>query len=168
MTDSSLNLTYQTRELQASQDTVTYDVYQDYLAIVQDEAAQAAAQQAFNLADLQQRVTNLEYQVGSASQYAVTQANQSDCRRPDQPGHRRTNLDTAYQNFNQLVGLAPDARPVLTDQPSFTPLVIGSLDAEVSQVLADSPSILQAQNTVSGDKTALNVVSYVPSDKYGH
>jgi outer membrane protein TolC len=164
ITDNSLNLTYQTRELQASQDTVTYDVYQDYLAIVQDGAALAAAQQAFNLADLQQRVTNLEYQVGSASQDDVIQENQSYAAAQTSLDTANANLTNAYLQFNQLVGLAPDDRPVLTDQPSFAPLVIGSLDAEVSRVLADSPSILLAQNSVSSDKTALNVVSYIPSE----
>jgi outer membrane protein TolC len=164
ITDNSLNLTYQTRELQASQDTVTYDVYQDYLAIVQDEAALAAAQQAFNLEDLTQRVTNLEYQVGYTSQDAVVQENQKYAAAQTSLDTANANLTNAYLQFNQLVGLAPDDRQVLTDQPSFAPLVIGSLDAEVSRVLADSPSILLAQNSVSSDKTALNVVSYIPSE----
>jgi outer membrane protein len=163
LTTANLNVAYQQRLLQTGQDSVVYSVYQDYLAIVQDEAALDAAQQAFNLADLQQRVTNLEYQVGSASQDDVSQENQSYAASQSSLSSTQESLDTAYQQFNQLVGLVPDDRPVLTDQPSYALLVIGSLDAEVSRVLADSPSILQAQNTVISDKTALTMVSYVPS-----
>ena len=164
LTSANLNLSYQQRLLQTSQDSVVYSVYQDYLAIVQDEAALDATQQAFNLADLTQRVTNLEYQVGSDSQNDVSQENESYAAAQTSLSSTQDSLDTAYQQFNQLVGLAPDARPVLTDQPSFTPLVIGSLDAEVSRVLAGSPAVLSAQDTVVSDKTALTIVSDVPSE----
>ena len=66
----------------------------------------------------------------------MVQENQSYAAAQTSLTTAQANLDTAYQKFNQLVGLAPDDRPVLTDQPSFAPLVIGSLDAEVSRVLA--------------------------------
>ncbi len=163
LTTANLQVAYQQREYQAEQDSVAYSVYQDYLAIVQDEAALDAAQQAFNLADLTQRVTNLEYQVGSDSQNDVSQENESYAAAQTSLSSAQDSIDTAYEQFNELVGLASGDRPVLTDQPSYAPLVIGSLDAEVSRVLADSPSILQAQDSVISDKTALNVVSYVPS-----
>ncbi len=163
LTTANLQVAYQQREYQAEQDSVAYSVYQDYLAIVQDEAALDAAQQAFNLADLTQRVTNLEYQVGSDSQNDVSQENQLYAQAQAQLTTDQSNLVTAYQQFDQLVGLVSSDRPVLTDQPSYAPLVIGSLDAEVSRVLTDSPSILQAQDAVVSDKTALTMVSYVPS-----
>jgi outer membrane protein TolC len=163
LTAANLKVTLQQRLLQTGQDSVVYAVYQDYLAIVQDEAALDAVQQAFNLADLNQRVTNLEYQVGGDSQDDVIQENQRYAAAQTNLDTAKANLTNAYLKFNQLVGLTPDDRPVLTDQPSFAPLVIGSLDAEVSRVLAGSPSILQAQDSVSSDKTAMTVVSYVPS-----
>ena len=142
LTSANLNLSYQQRLLQTSQDSVVYSVYQDYLAIVQDEAALDATQQAFNLADLTQRVTNLEYQVGSDSQNDVSQENESYAAAQTSLSSTQDSLDTAYQQFNQLVGLAPDARPVLTDQPA----------------------VLSAQDTVVSDKTALTIVSDVPSE----
>jgi outer membrane protein TolC len=166
LTSADLNLTYQQSQLQASQDSVVYSVYQDYLNILQDETAQDAAQQALSLANLQQRSTVLNNQLGGASQYQVQQANQSSAQAQTNLSTAEANLTTAYQQFNQLVGLAPDDRPALTDQPSFTPLVMDSLDAEVNRVLAASPSILKAQDAVSADKQGLNVVSYVTSANY--
>jgi outer membrane protein len=151
------------KALQAGQDTVTYQVYSAYYAILQDEAGLDAAQQSFNLADLQQRVTNLEYQVGGASQYDVIQENQSYAAVQTSLDTAKANLDTDYQKFNQLVGLATGDRPVLTDQPSFAPLVIGSLDAEVSRVLGSDFNISSAQNTVTEQQEGLTVVSQDPA-----
>jgi hypothetical protein len=161
---AGLNLQYQQRELQTAQDTVTYDVYQDYYAIVHDEATVNEAQQAYNLADLQERVTNLEYQVGSASQYAVTQEQQAEGAEKAALDNANTTLNSDYEKFNQLVGLASTARPELTDQPSFAPLDCTNLNGAVSQAIADSPSVLKAQYAISSDKTALSMVSDVPSD----
>jgi outer membrane protein TolC len=160
---ANLNWNQAEKDQQAAQDTVTYEVYSDYFAILQDEVSLAAAQQAFNLAGLQQRVTNLNYQVGGASQQAVVQENQSYAAAQTSLATAKANLDTDYQKFNQLVGLATDDRPVLTDQPSFAPLVIGSLDAEVSRVLASDPDISSAQNSVTEQKEALTVVSQDPA-----
>jgi outer membrane protein TolC len=151
------------KDYQAAQDTVNYAVYQDYFAIVQGEATLDAEQQAFNLVDLNQRITNLKYQIGSDSQDDVSQENQLYAQAQASLTADQNDLDTTYQQFNQLVGLAPDDRPVLTDQPSFTPLVIDSLDAEVSRVLATDPAITSSQNSVTEQKEALNVVSDDPA-----
>ncbi len=166
LTQADLALAYQQSEYQASQDAVVYSVYQDYFNILQDEAALAAAQQALNLAVLQQRATVMNNQLGGASQYQVQQANQADVADEAALSQAEANLTTAYQQFDQLVGLTPDDQPVLTDQPSFAPLVVGSLDAEVSRVLADSPTVLNAQDAVVADKDGLNMVSYVTSENY--
>jgi outer membrane protein len=159
------NLSWQQAQLtqQDDQDTVTYQVYTDYFTILQDEATLAAAQQSFTLTDLQQRVMNLNYQVGGASQQQVVQENQSYAAAQASLATDQANLTTDYQKFNQLVGLAPDDRPVLTDQPSFAPLVIGSLDAEVSRVLASDLNVLGDQNTVIEQKEGLTVVSQDPA-----
>ena len=106
----------------------------------------------------------MDNQLGGASQYQVEQANQGYAQAQTNLSTAEANLTTAYQQFDQLVGLTPDDQPVLTDQPSFAPLAIGSLDAEVSQVLAESPSILKAQDTVTADKTALKYTSFVTSE----
>jgi outer membrane protein TolC len=148
---------------QAGQDTVTYQVYSAYYTILQDEEALNAEQQSFNLEDLTQRVTNLEYQVGYTSQDAVVQENQKYAAAQATLATDQASLDTDYQKFNQLVGLATDDRPVLTDQPTFAPLVIGSLDAEVSRVLASDVNISNAQNTVTEQQEGMTIVSQDPA-----
>jgi len=148
---------------QAGQDTVTYQVYSAYYTILQDEEALNAEQQSFNLEDLTQRVTNLEYQVGYTSQDAVVQENQKYAAAQATLATDQASLDTDYQKFNQLVGLATDDRPVLTDQPTFAPLVIGSLDAEVSRVLASDVNISNAQNTVTEHQEGMTIVSQDPA-----
>ena len=160
---ANLNWTQAQKAQQADLDTVTYQVYSAYYTILQDEAALDAAQQSFNLADLQQRVMNLTYQVGGASQDAVIQENQSYAAAQSSLASDQSSLDTDYQKFNQLVGLTTSDRPALTDQPSFVPLVIGSLEAEVSRVLESDLNISSAQNTVTEQQEALTVVSQDPA-----
>jgi outer membrane protein TolC len=157
---ANLSLQQAKKTYQSNQDTVTYQVYSAYYTILQDEANLEAAQQSLNLADLQQRVTNLNFQVGGASQQAVIQENQLYADAQDTLTTDQANLDADYQKFNQLVGLAPADRPALTDQPSFAPLVVGSLGAEVSRVLASDPNISSAQNTVTEQQEALTIVSF--------
>jgi hypothetical protein len=156
------NLNYQQaqKNYQASRDTVVMEVYQDYFGILEDEAALESARQALNLADWNQRATTLNYQLGGASRYQVITANQNYASAQAALASAQATLNAAYQQFDQLVGLMPDDRPVLTDQPSFTPLVIGSLEAEVDRVLNTSPTVSAAQNSVSQAQTALSVYSY--------
>lgn len=145
---------------QASEDSVAYQVYQAYDGILQDQVALNSDQQAFNLADRQLRSTTLNCQFGGASKLQVQQAKENLAAAQSSLTTADKTLTTAYEKLNQLVGLMPDDRPNLVDQPAFVPLVINSLDAEVSRVLAASPTVLQAQQSVDKAKIALNIYSF--------
>lgn len=75
-------------------------------------------------------------------------------------------LDDAYNAFNQLVGLDAGAKPVLTNKPVYEPLEIPNLDYEVEKVIENSPSTWLAQQRVTLQKWAADMIyftgQYIP------
>jgi outer membrane protein TolC len=69
-------------------------------------------------------------------------------------------LDDAYQQFNQLVGLWPEDRPVLTDRPTYSALEIDSLDTEVEKAVENSPALWLAKRNVDLAKLGLDLYSF--------
>lgn len=164
LVSADLTLKQQKRSYQASLDGVAMTVYQAYFDILQDQAALEAARQDLSLADLQQRAATLNHQLGGASGLEKQQASDTATTARASLATAETSLADAYQQFNQLVGLLPDERPDLVDQPSFAPLEIDSLEAEVSRALASSPSVLNKADAVDQAKTALLIYSYSQAD----
>ncbi|MEW6172882.1 MAG: TolC family protein [Bacillota bacterium] len=58
-------------------------------------------------------------------------------------------LDTAYTDFNQLLGLNPNERPQLTGTPVYEPLNVTDLDYEVEKAIGSSPRVWEAQQNVT-------------------
>lgn len=164
LVQADIDLRSAKQSYQASEDSVVYQVYQAYDSILQDQVALNSDQQAFNLADRQLRSTTLNNQFGGASKLQVQQAKESLAAAQSSLTAADKTLTTAYEKFNQLVGLMPGDRPNLIDQPAFAPLEIDSLDAEVNRVLAASPTVLQAQQSVNKAKIALNIYSFSSTD----
>ncbi|MBC7347464.1 MAG: TolC family protein [Clostridia bacterium] len=54
-------------------------------------------------------------------------------------------LAGAYQEFNRLVGLAPEDRPLLVDTPKYRPVEVASIEHEIARVLEASPAVWQAE-----------------------
>lgn len=59
----------------------------------------------------------------------------------------RNKLKTDYEALNQLLGLLPEDRPVLVDEPKFEPVKVDDLNAAVQRVLEESPKIWQAEES---------------------
>ncbi len=166
LVSADLSLQQSKEQYQIKKDSVVISVYTAYNQILQDQAALDVAQQALNLADFQKRVAALNNQVGGASKLQLQQAGQALTSAQSTLTGAEKSLADDYQKFNQLVGLTTDARPVPTDQPDYTPLKIGSLDAEVSRVLESSPSLAVDQKSVDQAQIKLNIYSGGSGDSY--
>ncbi len=64
----------------------------------------------------------------------------------------KNDLDKAFIAFNQVVGLRPEDRPILTDTVEYKPINIESLDYEVARVLGNSPTVWLAEQNVKMQK----------------
>ncbi|RKO65780.1 TolC family protein [Desulfofundulus salinus] len=77
-------------------------------------------------------------------------------------------LDKAFVELNQLVGLWPEDRPVLVDKLEFYPLQVSNLDTEVNRVLESSPSVWLAEQEVVQKKYTTDLMwargQYTPYD----
>jgi outer membrane protein TolC len=63
-------------------------------------------------------------------------------------------LNTAYEAFNQKVGLWPEDRPVLSEEVDYEPLENVVIEAAVNRVLAESPSVWLAEEQIDLAKFA--------------
>lgn len=72
----------------------------------------------------------------------------------------QNDLEAAYAAFNQLIGLDPEDRPVLTDELTFTPMEKKDLDYIVARVLEESPSVWLAQEKVNLQKHLEDLAFY--------
>lgn len=72
----------------------------------------------------------------------------------------RHNLDDAYSALNQLIGLDAGARPRLVDMPEYDPLKVDNLDTEVERIISDSPSIWLAQQKVTLQEWAADMMLF--------
>lgn len=75
-------------------------------------------------------------------------------------------LDDTYQKFNQLVGLYPEDRPVLTEVPVFEKVVVDNLDGYIARSLEDNPSLWLVEKEVDVAKKTLQTHDFQGSTPY--
>ncbi len=111
----------------------------------------------------QQALLNLQnarvgLQTGTIAPYQVATADAAWQQAKYNLGATGQELENAYSLFNQLLGLKADERLVLTDMPAYEPLEINSLNYEVARVIADSPSTWLAQQKVTLQEWAADMM----------
>jgi len=145
------NLTWRMaqKSLSAEEDTVALQACNQYFelkkAIAGVETAKVALQKAradwIKASALKQvgMITEAEL-MGASAALESAKANLQDAE---------ITLEKNYKSFNQLVGLKPDARPVLTQEVVYEPLD-AKTDVEylVTKAIADSPAVWQAEQQV--------------------
>lgn len=150
------------KDYQAQKDSVVISVYQAYYGVLLAEAALDAAKLSLEQADLNYRAISLKHQFGFASSLQLKQEKGNLDSAKQAYASAEKSLAAAYEKLNRLVGLAPDDRPVLTDKPSFSPLEVASLDAEIARALNESPSIWKAEASVEQAEINLDSACYSP------
>jgi len=143
----------------ARNDAVTVAVYQAYNDVLKAEENVATLELAVKSAEQEVIAAQVGVRVGMTSKTALVQTEaRRDAARLSLEAAKQ-GRDDAYQKFNQLVGLWPEDRPVLVDEPSYGPLLIDNLDTEVERALEASPTIAIAEENISMKK-AVRQVSY--------
>ncbi len=151
---------------EADRDSVVMKVYQAYTGVLQACAAVDAAEKALRSTDWQHRAAVAGYRAGTLSKSQMIQADASAAGAQAQLAAAEKALDDAYHKFNQLVGLSPDERPLLTDRPEYAPLHVDSLEAEVARAVDASPYVWLAQRKIDLAKIALDIYSFGPAEAH--
>jgi outer membrane protein TolC len=146
---NTMNQQSANKTLKKDQDALAYQVQQAYYAIFSAQKQKVVDDLALQYADQQKQLTSVKYTYGTTSQFDVTNAenNFEKAQATDQADEKTIN--DAYQKFNQLVGLQPDVRPQLTDQPSYSPLENVDLESHVNAVIASSPTIYLSNQQIN-------------------
>lgn len=148
------------KSLTAEQDKVALDTCKKYFDVLAAQNKVRSAEAALDSARRQLQVARALYNVGMATQAALTGAEAQYQAAQATLNAAQNDLDKAYVLLNQLVGLWPEDRPVLTDKVDFKALQITNLDYEVVKVLESCPTVWLAQETVTMKKYLEDMTLY--------
>lgn len=144
----------------AQEDTVLMAVYQAYNGVLGAQEKVNSAQMALKSAELQKKQAVAGKRAGTVSNMAMVQADAASSGAIAALDAARQSLEDAYQKFNQLVGLWPEDRPQLMDQPVYSPLIIDHLDTEVERALEANPTVWLAKRKIDIAKISLNLYNF--------
>ncbi|MCL6448432.1 MAG: TolC family protein [Armatimonadetes bacterium] len=144
----------------AEVDTVTMSVTKAYYSVLQALENVRTAELDCRSAELAGRLAMASYRAGALSKSGLIQADSRLAGAKSALEAAQKALDDAYQQFNQLVGLWPEDRPVLTDRPSFSALEIDNLETEVERAVEKSPTLWQVKRSVELAKLDLDLYAF--------
>jgi outer membrane protein TolC len=153
------------RSYEAQKDTVVMSVYRAYAGVLQAQARLRAAEAQALAADWQYRATNAMFMVGAAARPDVAKAEADRDAALKNLESARGALADAYHALNQLIGLEPDARPVLETRVEVRPLVVENLEAAVSRALESSPTVWLAQQRIDLARLTLDLYNFADPNR---
>jgi outer membrane protein len=157
-TDMGLQMTKKGKDLEI--DKITFNVFKKYTEVI-------TANHDFELAKLQQdkakrdwQVALLSYDTGliSWSQLKLAEAGNKTANTSYELAQKKA--DEAYQDLNNLIGLKPGDRPILTADIEYTPLEVDDLDFAIARIMADNPAIWLAEEQANLEKLKLDLYSW--------
>ncbi|SFQ99444.1 TolC family protein [Desulfoscipio geothermicus] len=140
-------------------DGIALDTYQLYWNVLKARESVEVKEIVLEQARLELQQSRAAYQHGIVAKFgqgnsagttmmALDQAEAAMDKAESDLAAAQNELDHAYTEFNQLVGLWPEDRPVLVDELEFHPLEVTNLDTEVNRALENSPSVWLAEQGV--------------------
>lgn len=148
------------KTLTAQEDTVALDACKKYWEVLKAQENVRAAEAALKSAERQLQNARAGYRVGMITQQALVAAEAQRGGAQASLAGAQNELESAYVAFNQVIGLCPEDRPVLTDTVEFNPLEIVNLDYEVVKVLESAPTVWLAQEKVTMQKYLEDMMFY--------
>lgn len=147
------------KDYEAKKDALVMSVTRAYYDVVKAEEGVRVAELNYQNAEISRQVALASYKTGMTAKSSLVQAEAGLAGAKSALEAARKALDDAYQQFNALVGLWPEDRPVLVDSPTFTPLQVDNVEVEVVRAVEGSPTIWMAQRNIELAK--LNLDLYV-------
>jgi outer membrane protein TolC len=150
--DLSWQMSKRTRD--AEEDRLVLNTCRKYWDVLAAQEKVRAAEAGVREAELALRQTRALVRVGMSApgmspQLALAGAEAALAGARTGLAQARNGLDTTCEGLNELIGLWPQDRPVLTGAPEFGPVEVDSLDAHVRRVLEQSPAVWLANEGVT-------------------
>jgi outer membrane protein len=137
------------RNLTAQQDGVVLSTCDKYWDVLKAQEKVRVAELGVRTALLQLQNAQAGNRIGTLADTHLITLNAQYQTAVSTLSSSRNDLDTAYIAFNQQVGFEPDYRPILTSTIEYQPFEINNLEAEISRILANSPSIWSAEQAIN-------------------
>ncbi|WP_406677224.1 TolC family protein [Moorella sp. ACPs] len=165
---ADLNYRMSQRTYQANLDALALKVCKAYWDVQVAQQKVAVQEKAKQQALLNLQNTRAAVQAGTAASSSLAVAENLWRQAEDGLTAARHSLDNAYTVFNNLVGLDANARPILNEQPSYSPLQVANLEYEVQRVLEHDPNVWKAQQNIDVKRWSAEMMyssgSYTPYD----
>ena len=137
------------KSLDLEEDRLVMDVCKKYWAVLRAHENLDAKKKNLHLAELEMRRADTSFGIGLISNLERLQVKTKlEGSRAD-VASSENELEEAYAKLNNMIGLWPQDRPVLTDKLELHPLEIVSLDYAVQLVIEKSPAVWLAQERVT-------------------
>ncbi len=148
------------KSLTAEEDAVVLDTCKKYWDVLVAQEKVKTAQAAADSALKQLQNARAGYQAGMATQ-AVRIGAEAQYRGAQAALEAAQNeLETAYIALNRLIGKQPETKPILTDTVEFDPIVVYSLESEISRVLIECPQVWLTEQKVTLQEYLKDVMVY--------
>lgn len=112
-------------------------------------------------AQLQHKINNLSLALGMTSSIEYSIGDSAFETNKVGLQNAETALEKAYTDFNNLLGINVNERPILLDQPTFEPLAIDDLESTISRTLNQDPTIWLTEQKVDLAAMELDLYSYL-------
>lgn len=122
-----------------TEDTIVADTIKKYYEVLMASQEVSGKEKSLAAAETADKIAQLNYQVGLGSWLQAMQAQTNLAAAQAALTAAQNDLAKAYLSLNQQVGLAPESRPELTDQPSYSEYVVDNLTSKVNGIISDSP-----------------------------
>lgn len=163
---ADLNWQMSKKSLTDEEDSVVMDTCQKYWNIQVSQGAVETAKQALKQAEFDLNKAKVSQKVGLITNEALFAAEAKLASAKTALEKAQNNLETAYVAFNQIVGLWPEDRPVLTDKLTFTLMEDIDIDNIVAKAVENSPAVWLAKEKVNLQKLSESMMffsgSYTP------
>jgi len=164
---ADINWQMSRKALDIQKDAVEISARSSYNAILQAQAKVKTCEASLKSAEKQRILAAANFRVGLINQQALLSAETNLANAKAELEAAKKSLDDAYQKFNQLVGLWPEDRPVLTEVPDFEKLTVYDLDSYIERTLEENPNLWLAKEKVDLAKTMLGTYDFTnPAEPY--
>ncbi|OYV28577.1 MAG: channel protein TolC, partial [Acidocella sp. 20-61-6] len=140
--------------LLATEQTVFLNVVNAYVTVITDQHLVALDQSDVDVLTQQLRATNDQFHVGEITFTSVAQAQASLAQAKEQVEVAQGNLQTARENFRQLVGAYPSDH-LIPPQPLDLP--VASKQQAGAAAIGNNPNVISAEFTDAASKDAVDV-----------
>lgn len=133
------------KSYEMAKDSVEYQTRLAYNDLIKAINNLSCKEWELKLAEQKKATKQAQERVGLASKVDLISADTDLSSAKAAYETAKKQVDDAYVNFNQLVGLNPEDRPVLTEIPEIKPLEVANIDVKIRQTIDASPTVYNAE-----------------------